>query len=114
MSSSGPRSERLLLTFASVHGLRLALAAWNNGAPGAATWNVSYSCFASSSLTALAHPYLNCFRLSVTARLQFAGLPSAGEADLSEEIGSGSTPRNGAGSTATVAADNPRPATICA
>src|SRR6266545_1768842 len=54
MSNSGPRSELLLLTFASVHGLRLALAAWNSGAPGAATWNVSCSCFASSSLRALA------------------------------------------------------------
>src|SRR3989442_11200953 len=114
MSSSGPRSELLLLTFASVQGLRLAAAAWNSGAPGAATWNVSCSCFASSSLRALAHPYLNWFRLSVTARLQLAGFPSAGEADLSEEIGSGSTPRKGAGSTATVAADHPRPAMICA
>src|SRR5438067_13428227 len=55
-----PRSELLLLTFASVHGLRLALAAWNSGAPGAATWNVSCSCFASSSLRAFAQPYLNC------------------------------------------------------
>src|SRR6266542_6983031 len=98
MSNSGPRSELLLLTFASAHGLRLAVAAWNNGAPGAATWNVSCSCFASSSLRALAHPYLNCSRVSVTARLQLAGFASTGEADLSEEIGSGSTPRKGAGS----------------
>src|SRR2546425_4290504 len=35
-------------------------------------------------------------------------------ADLSEEIGSGSTPRKGAGSIATDAADNPRPAIIWA
>src|SRR5205814_317689 len=48
MSSSGPRSERLLLTFASVRGLRFAVAAWNSGAPEAATWNVSCSSFASS------------------------------------------------------------------
>src|SRR5438105_10165878 len=114
MSSSGPRSELLLLTFASVHGLRLALAAWNSGAPGAATWNVSCSCFASSSLSALAQPYLNCSRLSVTARFQLAGFPSTGEADFNEEIGSGSTPRKGAESIATVAADSPRPAMICA
>src|SRR4051812_40073292 len=114
MSSSGPRSELLLLTFASVHGLRLALAAWNRGAPGAATWNVSCSCFASSSLRAFAQPYLNCSTLSVTARFQLAGFPSTGEADFNEEIGSGSTPRKGAGSIATVAADNPRPAMICA
>jgi hypothetical protein len=43
-----------------------------------------------------------------------AGLPSTGEADLSAEIGSGSTPRNGAASIATVTAACPRPATICA
>ena len=35
------------------------------------------------------------------------------EADFNEEIGSGSTPRNGAGSIATDAADRPRPARIC-
>src|SRR3954471_22468191 len=114
MSSSGPRSGFLLLTFASVHGLRLAVAAWNSGAPEAATWDVSCSCFASSSLRAFAQPYLNCSRLRVTARFQLAGFPSTGEADFNEEIGSGSTPRKGAGSIATVAADSPRPPTICA
>ena len=51
--------------------------------------------------------------MSGTARLMFAGLPSTGNADFSEEIGSGSTPRNGAGSIATDAAESPRPATIC-
>ena len=35
-------------------------------------------------------------------------------ADLSAEIGSGSTPRKGPGSIATVAADKPRPAIIWA
>src|SRR3954454_6781753 len=104
MSNSGPRSELLLFTFASVHGLRLAVAAWNSGAPGAATWNVSCSCFASSSLRALAQPYLNCSRLSVTARFELAGFPSTGQADFNDEVGSGSTPRKGAGSIATVAA----------
>jgi hypothetical protein len=43
--------------------------------------------------------------VSVTARLQLAGFASTREADLNDEIGSGSTPRNGAGSIATVAAD---------
>ena len=38
----------------------------------------------------------------MTARLQLAGFASTGEADLNDEIGSGSTPRNGAGSIATV------------
>ena len=33
MISSGPRLGFLLSTFASVHGLRLAVAAWNSGAP---------------------------------------------------------------------------------
>jgi len=51
--------------------------------------------------------------VSGTARLRLAGLPSTGLADFSAETGSGSTPRNGAGSIATLAADNPRPATIC-
>jgi hypothetical protein len=41
-----------------------------------------------------------------------SGFPSTGQADLSAEIGSGSTPRNGPGSIATVAADKPRPAII--
>ena len=44
--------------------------------------------------------------------MRLAGLLSTGEADLSAEIGSGSTPRNGAGSIATEAAERPRPATI--
>ena len=34
--------------------------------------------------------------------------------DRKAEIGRGSTPRNGAASTATVAAESPLPATICA
>jgi hypothetical protein len=41
-------------------------------------------------------------------------VPSPGDADFSAAMGSGSTPRNGAGSIATVAADSPRPAMICA
>src|SRR5690349_9772640 len=52
---SGPRSGFLVLTFTSVHGLRLALAAWNNGRPAAGTANVLYSSCASSSDTALAN-----------------------------------------------------------
>ena len=48
------------------------------------------------------------------ARLRLAGLESAGLADLSAEIGSGSTPRNGAGSIATAAMASPRPARIWA
>ena len=37
MISSGPRSGFLLLTFASVQGLRLAVAAWKIGLPEAGT-----------------------------------------------------------------------------
>ena len=48
------------------------------------------------------------------ARFRLAGSPRTGIAERSEEIGSDSTPRNGAGSIATDAADRPRPATICA
>ena len=50
--------------------------------------------------------------MSGTARLRLAGLPSTGLPDFSAEIGSGSTPRNGAGEIATEAAESPRPATI--
>src|SRR5205085_7871510 len=110
--SSGPRSGFLLSTLASVHGFRLAVAAWNSGAPGAGTWKVSWSCFASTSLRALAQPYRNWSKVSATARLRLAGFPSTGIADLNEEIGSGNTPRKGAGSIATDAVDKPRPAMI--
>ena len=41
------------------------------------------------------------------------GVAEDRRADLSAEIGSGSTPRNGAGSIATDAAERPRPARIC-
>jgi hypothetical protein len=46
------------------------------------------------------------------ARLRLAGLPRTGDADFSAEKGSGSTPREGAWSMATVAPDRPRPAMI--
>ncbi len=75
---------------------------------------MSYSCRASSSLTALPKAYRNCANVSVTAFPRLAGLLSAGNAARSADSGSGSTPRNGAASTATVAADWPRPAMICA
>src|SRR5207237_7238049 len=114
MNSSGPRSALVVSTLASVQGLRLAVAAWKRGLPDAGTAKLSYSSFASSSLTALAKAYRNCSYVSGTARLMLAGLPSTGEADFSADNGRGSTPRNGAGSIATVAAERPRPATICA
>src|SRR5205085_5976608 len=41
MISSGPRSGFLLSTFASVQGLRLAVAAWKRGTPDAGTAKVS-------------------------------------------------------------------------
>ncbi len=46
------------------------------------------------------------------ARPRLAGLPITGADDLRAETGSGSTPRNGAGSMATEAAARPRPARI--
>jgi hypothetical protein len=110
--SSGPRFGFLLSTLASVHGFRFAVAAWKSGRPEAGTAKVEYSSFASSSVTAFAKPKRNCSYVSGTARLRLAGLPSTGRADFSAEIGSGSTPRNGAGSIATEAAASPRPATI--
>src|SRR2546423_7076155 len=110
--SSGPRSGFLVRTFTSVHGLRFALAAWKSGAPDPGTENISYSCFASASPTAFAKPYRNCSYVSGTARPRFAGLCSTGDADRKDEIGSGNTPRNGAGAIATDAAGSPRPARI--
>ena len=56
MISIGPRSGFFVSTFASVHGFRLAAAAWKRGFPGAGTANFSYSCVASSSPTAFANP----------------------------------------------------------
>jgi hypothetical protein len=50
--------------------------------------------------------------VSGTARFRLAGLPSTGNADFSEEIGSGRTPLNGAGSIATETAARPCPARI--
>ena len=41
ISRSGPRSGFSVSTFASVHGLKLAVAAWKSGAPGAGTANSS-------------------------------------------------------------------------
>src|SRR6266851_8530520 len=81
--------------------------------PGPATWKVVYSSLASSSLTALAKAKRNCSKVSATARPRLAGLLSTGNPAFSTEYGSGSTPRNGAGSMATEAADRPRPANIC-
>jgi len=46
-----------------------------------------------------------------TARWRLRGFPSTGLADLKAEIGRGSTPRNGAASIATDAAESPCPAT---
>src|SRR4030081_2089528 len=97
MISSGRRSGFLVSTFTSVNALRFAVAAWNSGTPDAGTWNSSYSARASSSGNALAQPKLNCSKVSDTARPRFAGLLSTGAADFSDEIGNGSTPRNGGG-----------------
>src|SRR2546428_14175575 len=101
MMSSGPRSGFSVLTLTSVHGLTFAAAAWNRVAPGAGTANVSYSSLASVSLTALANAERHCSYVSGVARFQFAGFCSTGDAALSAEMGSGSTPRKGAGSIAT-------------
>src|SRR3954470_18808052 len=103
MIRSGPRSGLRVFTFASVHGFRFAVAAWNSGAPGAGTAYVSYSSRASCSETAFANAYRHWSKVSGTARWRLAGLPSTGEAERSAEIGSGNTPRNGAGSIATEA-----------
>src|ERR1700682_3377725 len=97
MMSNGPRSGFFDFTFASVHGFRFAVAAWNRGTPEPGTANLLYSSCASSSLTAFANANRNCSYVRGTARPWLAGFPITGAADLSAEIGSGSTPREGAG-----------------
>jgi hypothetical protein len=62
----------------------------------------------------LAQPYLNSSSVRVTAVPRLSGFLSTGIADRRAEIGSGRTPRNGPGSIATVAADRPRSAIVCA
>src|SRR4030088_2072983 len=112
MINNGPRSGFFELTFASVHGFRFAVAACNSGAPEVGTEKVLYSSCASASLTAFANPKRNWSYVRGTARPWFAGFRSTGDADFNAEIGSGNTPRNGAGSMATDAAPTPRPARI--
>jgi len=51
---------------------------------------------------------------SVTPCRRLLGWPTTGADDLSDEIGTDSTPWNGAGSMATVAAAAPSPAIFCA
>ena len=48
--------------------------------------------------------------MSMTDFLRFVGFLSAGHDAFNDENGKDSTPRNGAGSTATDAAESPRPA----
>src|SRR5260221_10419268 len=110
--SNGPRAEFVVSTLASVQGLILASAAWKSGLPGAGTAYVSYSSWDSGSVTAFAKAYRNWSYVSGTARPRFKGFVRTGEAARRAEIGSGSTPRNGAGSIATEAAESPRPARV--
>src|SRR6476661_8638776 len=109
MINIGPRSGLVLSALTSVAGLMLAKAAWNSGIPEPATWNWSYSSWASSSETALAKPNRNWSKVRVMARCRFAGLDNTAEDALRALIGSGSTPRDGAGEIAQVAAASPRP-----
>ena len=66
----------------------------------------------SASATALPNAKRNCFSLSITARRGCAGWRAPATAAFSAETGSGSTPRNGAGSMATDAAASPSPASF--
>ena len=115
MTSIGPRFGFFLSALASVPGLMFAVAAWNSGRPGAGdVEGVVERRWASASGTALAKPYRNCSKVSVTAFLRLPGLPSTGNDAFNAENGSGSTPRLGAGSIATEAIASPRPAMIWA
>ena len=93
-------------------GVQVAVAAWNSGAPGPgrrrrrrAAWPRPRSRrWRSRSGTA---------RRSAARRgCGWRGRRGPPRRDLSAEIGSGRTPRNGAGSMATEATERPRPATI--
>ena len=61
-----------------------------------------------------AQPYLNWSNVSVIAWPRVSGLSKNRPATLSVENGRGRTPRKTPGSIATVAAERPRPASICA
>lgn len=112
MISSGPRSGFLVSTLASVPGWKLAVAAWNSGTPDPATEYFSYRPFDSSSETALPNPNRNCLGVKAIARPRLRGFLRTGKAARSAESGSGSTPRNGAGSIATATLARPRPASF--
>ncbi len=103
MSNSGPRFAFVKLTFVAELGLKVAVAAWNSGRPGAGIAYIAYNCFASCSETALVKPKRNCCSVNDTARLKLKGFPSTGNEDFRADKGNSGTPLIGAGSMAMAA-----------
>jgi len=75
MISIGPRFGFFVFTLSSVHGFRLAAAAWKSGSPGAGTQKVSYSCFASPSLTAFGERVLELLEREWDGAVAITGIP---------------------------------------
>ena len=113
--ASGPRSAFSWSTLASVQGFRLANVAWKSGSPGAA-----HGVGLEELLGLLLADRVGEGVAELVERERewpdacCAGSPGPAWTERRAEIGRGGTPRNGAASTATVAAESPRPATIWA
>src|SRR5215216_1526241 len=82
ISNNGPRLAFATLTFVADLGLKVAVAAWNSGRPGAGMAYFVYSSLASCSGTALVKPKRNCDSVKDTARLKLKGLPRTGNDDF--------------------------------
>jgi hypothetical protein len=90
--------------------LRSAAAAWKIRAPEAGTAKVSNSSLALAFGYGVAERLPELLETSTRRRGVLAGLPRTADADRNAEMGSGSTPRNSAGSIATDTAARPSPA----
>ena len=78
ISSSGPRSELPVSTFAGECREKLALAASKSGLPGAGMAHCSYSASDPSGGSALPNAYRACSAVRETARLALAGFLKTG------------------------------------
>ncbi|MEH2267037.1 MAG: hypothetical protein V7K68_01160 [Nostoc sp.] len=113
ISSNGPRVAFVTFTLVAEFGLRVAVAAWNSGRPGAGIAYFAYNSLASCSETALVKPKRNCCSVSDTACQKLQGLLRTGNADFSAESGRSGTPRGAAGSIAIAAVARSRPSRFC-
>src|SRR5215472_4716390 len=114
MISRGPRPGFFVFTFASVHGFRFALPICTRAIPEPAMWNVSYSSFASLLVQRVRPAVLELVERERDRAATRERVDQERAHPLQHRDGNGRTPRKTPGSIATVAADRPRPASICA